>query len=205
MYIYPRNFTPHFMRTPGMGAYPTPRRAAQGMTRLHRLHGLGASPVAPNVYVDPPSLRPSGPYTYLGQADANLPLSPVDPNLPLIANDPYTGAFEVLNQMQQQATVDTNPTDYTTPNAAIAAGLDPTTVNAVWASGLARFPTQAAAIAAGIAPGVVTSLWPASRAYIAPATTGLPSSISTYLPLALLGGVAFLAFSGGSGGSRRRR
>lgn len=108
-------------------------------------------------------------------------------------------AASILSNISFNATLDTNPTDYTTPSAAIAAGLDPATVNAAWAQGLSRYSTQAQAVAAGIAPGVVQQYWAASRAYPAPASTaGLSSST-----LLLIGGGIF-ALALLSGGGKRR-
>src|ERR1700758_1638536 len=56
-----------------------------------------------------------------------------------------------------------NPLDYVSPQAAIAAGLPTSTVNAAWAKQMAKYPTTTAAIAAGIPAGVVTQLWAQSR------------------------------------------
>lgn len=53
----------------------------------------------------------------------------------------------------------TNPLDYTSPQAAIAAGLDPVTVYSKWTAALARFSSPQAAISAGVPAGVVNQLW----------------------------------------------
>jgi hypothetical protein len=74
----------------------------------------------------------------------------------------------LLNKRQQAATKDQNPTNYASPYDSIAAGLNPGTVNAGWASALAKFPTMKAAIAAGIAPAVVIQYWNLSRGYRVP-------------------------------------
>lgn len=115
-------------------------------------------------------------------------------------NGPYGTAQNPGNQMAQQAIVDQNPTDYSSPQSAIAAGLDPTAVRAAWLKGLAQYPTQAAAVAAGIMPGVVTQLWTASRQYAGIATSG-----PNYAPLVAIGSVVallMLLHVGDKGGER---
>ena len=52
-----------------------------------------------------------------------------------------------------------SPLDYTSPQAAIAAGLDPQTVYNAWTTALARFSSPQAAITAGVPAGVVNQLW----------------------------------------------
>jgi hypothetical protein len=54
---------------------------------------------------------------------------------------------------------------YVSPQAAIAAGLDPTSVMNEWTQALAVFPTAQDAINAGVPAGVVTQLFVASRAF----------------------------------------
>lgn len=139
-------------------------------------------------------------YLLLPTDYSNLPLppaigTPVMPIGPVMA----TGA-DIISQMQQQAVIDQNPTDYVSPQSAIAAGLNPATVNAAWAAGLARYPTQQAAIAAGIAPTVITQYWAQSRSIAAsPSTT---SSLLTPTNLLIGGGLLFglsLLMHGGKG------
>jgi hypothetical protein len=60
-------------------------------------------------------------------------------------------------------TASSSPLDYTSPQAAIIAGLDPNTVVAAWTKALARFPSPQAAISAGVPAGVVNQLWQQSN------------------------------------------
>jgi hypothetical protein len=94
----------------------------------------------------------------------------------------------------------TSPLDYTSPQAAIAAGLDPQTVYNAWSAALARFPSPQAAISAGVPAGVVNQLW--QSAHVTAATTPAPSiGIGT---IALVGGGLLfgLALLGGRKGMR---
>lgn len=103
-------------------------------------------------------------------------------------NGPYGTAQNPRNLAAQQAVVDQNPTDYSSPQYAIAAGLDPATVNAAWIKGLSQYPTQQAAVAAGIMPAVVTQLWTASRQYLA--ANAKPAT--NYAPMVAIGSVVAL-------------
>jgi hypothetical protein len=96
----------------------------------------------------------------------------------------------------QQAVISQNPTDYVNPQSAIAAGLDPTVVNAAWAQALSKYLTQQDAIAAGIAPTAITQYWQASRAYMV-----APAKPSLFTPTNLLigGGLLFLLYRGAKG------
>ena len=102
-------------------------------------------------------------------------------------NGPYTTAQNQNNLMAQQAVVDQNPTDYSSPQYAIAAGLDPVMVNAAWVKGLAQYPTQQSAIAAGIMPAVVTQLWGQSRQF-----SVIAQAAPNYAPLVAIGTVVVL-------------
>lgn len=87
--------------------------------------------------------------------------------------------------------VDQNPLDYVSPQAAIAAGLNPATVNAAWSKSLnTNFGTPQAAIAAGVPAGVVTQLWSggtqSSTSWLDQTTLGIKNSL-------LLGGAAAIA------------
>jgi len=101
----------------------------------------------------------------------------------------------------------TNPLDYTSPQAAIAAGLDPATVYSTWTASLARFPSPQAAIAAGVPAGVVNQLWQQSyqnatnKAAAAPSGTIFGLSPTTLL--AAGAGLFALTALGGGGGRRR--
>jgi hypothetical protein len=95
-----------------------------------------------------------------------------------IPNGPYRIGASAASLAQNGATIDQNPTDYSSPQSAIAAGIDPATVYAAWAKGLAQYPTRDAAVAAGMMPGVVNVLWEASRKYVAqPAPSGPPAIV----------------------------
>ena len=103
-------------------------------------------------------------------------------------NGPYGIGQNQANLMNVQATLSPNPLDYSSPQYAIAAGLDPTTVNNAWAQALAQYPTQDAAVSAGIMAGVVTQLWAQSRQYIS------QPAAPNYTPMILIGlGVVILA------------
>ncbi len=82
---------------------------------------------------------------------------------PLPSPQPVGPAATAYSNVLTSAQNSQNPTDYVSPQAAIAAGLDPQKVYAAWSGALAKFPTQQAALAAGVPAGVVTSLWAASR------------------------------------------
>jgi hypothetical protein len=115
----------------------------------------------------------------------------------LMPQGPIATAKSNLVQ-SQMAVVSQNPTDYVSPQSAIAAGLDPVKVNAAWAQALAKYSTQQDAIAAGIAPTVITQYWQASRAYVA-----APPKPSLFTPTNLLigGGLLFLLSRNGKGTS----
>jgi hypothetical protein len=103
-------------------------------------------------------------------------------------NGPYPVAQSLTNRMNAQALVSQNPLDYSSPQYAIAAGLDCNVVNDAWAKSLAQYPTQESAINAGIMAGVVTQLWAQSRQYVGAPTT------PNYTPLVMIGlAVAILA------------
>jgi hypothetical protein len=69
-------------------------------------------------------------------------------------------------------TASSSALDYTSPQAAIIAGLDPNTVVAAWTKALARFPSPQAAISAGVPAGVVNQLWQQSNVNAANAVAG---------------------------------
>ena len=95
-----------------------------------------------------------------------------------------------------------SPLDYTSPQAAIAAGLDPQTVYNAWSAALARFPSPQAAISAGVPAGVVNQLWQSAHV----TATDKASSFFANLNLGTValyggGGLLLLSLLGG----RRRR
>jgi len=170
MYINAPQF--RYRSRPLLGAYHArPRRRS--------LRGLGQVDVLPASVYDPTT----------GTYSAN-PVQVQPGTLPLSQSSYYSSL--------ETAQLSANPTDYSSPSSAIAAGLDPAFVNTSWAQGLAKYATQAQAVAAGIAPAVVQQFWAASRAYVTPSIGG----ISTTTLLWIAGGVFALAFV--SGGKRRR-
>jgi hypothetical protein len=102
-------------------------------------------------------------------------------------------------------TPSSNPLDYTSPQAAVAAGLDAVAVMAAWTKALARFPSPQAAINSGVPAGVVNQLWQQSQvnaANNAAASAASSASLSSILPWAA-GGLLLLAVVSGGGGRRR--
>lgn len=96
-----------------------------------------------------------------------------------------------------------SPLDYTSPQAAIAAGLPATQVMATWSAALARFPSPQAAISAGVPAGVVNQLWQQSNVNAANASAASAASsaqLASLVPYAA-GGLLLLAVLGG--GKRR--
>lgn len=111
-----------------------------------------------------------------------------------------------LTNLLTGMTPPTDPLSYISPQAAIAAGMDPTTVYNAWAQSMAQFPTQQAALAAGVPAGVVTQLWGQSRSYVQPAApaswwSGTTLGVSN-TTLALGGGVALMLFVFSTGKKR---
>lgn len=92
----------------------------------------------------------------LGNGVRNMPVVPGGAQNP----SPVTGSASNGGITTVMATrPSTNPLDYTSPQAAIAAGLDPPTVYTKWMAALAKFPSPQAAISAGVPAGVVNQLW----------------------------------------------
>lgn len=103
------------------------------------------------------------------------------------------------NNLVTQAQSSTNPLDYVSPQAAIAAGLNQQTVYNAWSGQMSKYPTMTAAIAAGIPAAIVTQLWTQSRQAVAQPTAA-PATIfgmsSSTLLLAGAGLFAVLTLSG---------
>lgn len=99
----------------------------------------------------------------------------------------------------------TNPLDYTSPQAAIAAGLDPATVYSKWTASLAQFSSPQAAIAAGVPAGVVNQLWQQSYQNAANKAATPSGTIFGLSPTTLLAAGAGLFALTALGGGRRRR
>lgn len=96
-----------------------------------------------------------------------------------------------------------NPLDYTSPQAAIAAGLPAASVMATWSQALSRFPSPQAAISAGIPAGVVNQLWQQSNVNAANASAAATASTPSIGTIALYGGGALLLAMALGGGRRR--
>ena len=125
--------------------------SAQG-SRLRGLAALNNGSSTPNCSATDPAT--GQPYGEEGvYCSATMPPSPV---------------VQVVSNAATVAGGPAQALNYVSPQAAIAAGMDPATVTAQWTKALAVFPTADAAIAAGIPAGVVTQLFVASRQYVKP-------------------------------------
>jgi len=205
------------VRLPNLGASST----AQGWRRLSgRMRGLGRLGAAG-----------TGPYCVYYGADGATPES-IDYNSDVtecLANGGQWNGAAMLNTPSPVGVQNTgpvqggasnggitavmattpsqNPLDYTSPQAAIAAGLPSATVMATWSASLARFPSPQAAISAGIPAGVVNQLWEQSKVNAANASSASAASsaqMASILPWAAGGLLLFAALSGGGGSGRRR-
>ncbi len=156
-------------------ARPRARSATKGLSAYRlgccprRFSGLGQDTIfistGPNATV--PSL-PTVPSAPLSIDELNQIFGPGAPPMPPVqAPGPAPTAYSsVLTSAQNSQ----NPTDYVSPQAAIAA----------WSGALAKFPSQQAALAAGVPAGVVTQLWAASR-------SAAPAPSASFLDQAPLG------------------
>jgi hypothetical protein len=212
-----------------MGRFGDPSSRSDQPWRMARLGRLGLQPVRlPNLgrLGQPPVSSPDG-CVYYG-ADGITPESidtnsnvtectvnggrwygtqPLNtPSLPAGGQNPNPitgGASNGGITTVMAAKPSTSPLDYTSPQAAIAAGLDPQTVYNAWSAALARFPSPQAAISAGVPAGVVNQLW--QSAYANRAATPAPSIFSgiNLGTLAWVGGGLFLLSAlGGRRGMR---
>jgi hypothetical protein len=126
----------------------------------------------------------------------NMPVTPGVQNPSPIAGSASNGRITTV----PASTPSNNPLDYTSPQAAIAAGLDATAVMAAWTKSLARFPSPQAAISAGVPAGVVNQLWQQSQvnaANNAAASAASSAQLSSILPWAAGGLLLLAALSGG--------
>ena len=127
-----------------------------------------------------------------------MPFSPTNyPPLPAQINAPYTTNTQEMNL---------DPLNFVSPQAAIAAGVNPQKAASAWTQAVASFPTQNAAVAAGIPAGVVTSLWASSRSLVLPPASGswLDGSTFGIKNIYLVGGLGFVMLLA-AGGKRGRR
>jgi hypothetical protein len=144
------------VRLPNLGASSTAQPWRGGMGRL------GAASAAPSiVYRDPGSGWSEDSAGNVYDASGNLvslnnvPSSPGVQNPSPVHGGASNGGITTVKATQPSD----NALDYASPQAAVAAGLDPRKVYAKWSSALAQFPSPQAAISAGIPAGVVNQLW----------------------------------------------
>ena len=174
----------------GLGNVHTRLPRSRGMSYFTKKGSLGQdSPDCPGAVIDP----------ITGELCANLPPLAPAPQQPGV--DPAVQqAYKNLLTQQQNSQ---NPLDYVSPQAAIAAGLNPQIVYTAWSQALARFPTQQAALQAGIPAGVVTQLYAASRSAL-PSTGFLDQApLCIANKFLLMGGFGIALLAGMRGGRRR--
>lgn len=160
MYLLPAGSSVKNSRPNGLGAF----RLRPGLDRYRRisLRGLGQDYIHSSTGPGLPggTIQDTGQTAPLTIEQANAIFGPGAPPVPNVPPGPAPSAYSsVLTSAQTSQ----NPTDYISPQAAIAAGLNPQAVYSAWSAALAKFPTQQAALAAGVPAGVVTQLWTASR------------------------------------------
>lgn len=190
MYLLPAGSSARSATKGTLGALRLRRLGCAG--RCGTLRGLGQD----YIYASTGPAIPSGTIQETGEnppltiEQANAIFGPGAAPLPSAqsAGPAATAYSNVLTSAQNSQ----NPTDYVSPQAAIAAGLDPQKVYAAWSTSLAKFPTQQAALAAGVPAGVVTSMWAASRSAAAPAS-------ASWLDQTTLGISNKLLVAGGAG------
>jgi hypothetical protein len=210
---------PNLGRMGRLGASST----TQSWRRLRGMRGLGddsaplfTGPLAPNETISPDGtilvntdtgnftdLTTGATYDNTGSMIAlNTPVAgPAQNPSPVTGSASNGGITTVLATKPS-----TNPLDYTSPQAAIAAGLDPATVYSQWTASLARFASPQAAIAAGVPAGVVNQLWQQSYQNAANAAAAPSATIFGLSPTTLLAagaGLFALTALGGGGGRRR--
>jgi hypothetical protein len=196
MYVLPAGTSSRTTTKWGLSGQIQLRRARQlqglGRWKVYQSGGdrtLGQdSPDCPGSVIDP----------LTGELCANLPPIAAAPSQPGV-NPSIDAAYKNLLTQQQNSQ---NPTDYVSPQAAIAAGLNPQVVYDAWSKGLARFPTQQAALNAGIPAGVVTQMWAQSRTAAPPPSSGTILGVPIATAALVGGGILLLPLL--LGGRRRR-
>ncbi len=154
-----------------------------------------------------PAIAPYGPPTieetpaWILQARRTTPSTPECPP-PLICSagqgSGTPDAGDAYQNLITSARQSSDPLDYISPQAAIAAGLDANTVYGAWANALrqqiasGQIKSQQDAIAQGWSPGVVTQLW-------AQAATAIGPSRAAWLDQAPLGIANKWLLAGGAG------
>ncbi len=216
------------VRLPNLGRFSGPRSGSstgQGwrMRGLRGMRGLGdgefVGPLAPNEVISADGtliqntdtgnftdISSGATYDSQGNMVAlNTPIIPGSQNPSPVTGGASNGGITTVTA----GTPSKSPLDYTSPQAAIAAGLDPATVYSKWTASLAQFSSPQAAISAGVPAGVVNQLWQqsyqnaANKAAAAPAS-GTIFGLSTNTLLAAGAGLVALMALGGGGGGRRR-
>ena len=193
-----------------MGASST----AQGWRRLRGLRGLGDAPASGyctyfqndgtpesmDLFSNPTECAANG---GSWTAALNTPSGAGAQNPSPVTGSASNGGITTV----LATTPSTSPLDYTSPQAAIAAGLDAATVYSKWTASLARFSSPQAAISAGVPAGVVNQLWQQSYQNAANKAAAAPSgTIFGLSPTTLLAaGAGLFAIAALGGGGRRRR
>lgn len=210
------------VRLPNLGASSTAqgwRRLSGRMRGMGRLGDAGTGPIATTapycVYYGADGVTPES-FDYVssitectasggswnGEPFLNTPSSPIGAQNPSpVQGGASNGGITTV----PAGSPSSSPLDYTSPQAAIAAGLPAAQVMAAWSTALARFPSPQAAISAGVPAGVVNQLWQQSNvnASNAKATSAASSAqLAGLLPWAT-GGLLLFAVLGGGGGKRR--
>jgi hypothetical protein len=181
----------------GMAGWPNKTKAGMShwrVTKMRALRGLGDDAVY-DIEGNPIQYDIEG-NPLPASATPGIAPSPSQPGV----NPSIQQAYANLLTTQQNSK---DPLDYTSPQAAIAAGVPAQTTYNAWSTSIAKFPTQQAALQAGIPAGVVTQLWAQSRSaapaaapsFFSGTTLGLPNTL-------LLAGGGLLALLGMSRGRR---
>jgi hypothetical protein len=211
----PSSSTDQSWRMSGLGLQPVNLPALGRMKRMRGLGRLGQPPVSsPDgcVYYGPDGVTVESIDTQSNSTECGVnggrwygtqPLN--TPSLPAGAQNPSpvggagsnAGITTVIAGRPS-----TSPLDYTSPQAAIAAGLDPQTVYNAWSAALSRFPSPQAAISAGVPAGVVNQLWQQSHVNAAAAQSapGIFGNISIGTVVLFAGGLFVLSALGGRRG-----
>jgi len=167
----------------------------------------GVAGLGQEVWSEVPAIAPYGPPTieetpaWILQAMHTTPTSVVDCPPPLTCSSgqgsgaPVDQAYRDLITSARQSS---DPLDYVSPQAAIAAGLEAQTVYTAWVNALrsqiasGKIKSQQDAIAQGWAPGVVTQLW-------AQASAAVVGTSASWLDQAPLGIANKWLLAGGAG------
>ena len=135
-------------------------------TRLSRRIGLGQD-TYPLVFPPPATAPPDIAVSPAMSAQISSAVA----SIPETVAPPPTGYPPLPAQIKANYTTNAqlmtmDPLNFVSPQAAIAAGVDPQKAFTAWTKAVGSFSSQQAAVAAGIPAGVVTSLWPASRTIV---------------------------------------